>query len=291
MDADQALLQLIAHIADLEEPEALRLTQALSDAGIDAGAIVQACERAMREVGQRYEQEEYYLSGLIMAGEIMREILVALQPRLQTERENQASGRVLLGTVHGDIHDIGKGILKGALGCWGYSVTDLGVNVPPERFVEHVQAQPAPARVIFWQPVLSGDAYLGQFLRLKVAAQALATAAEPGVRADTRALRDRLAAGETLEVAGYALTAALTDGLARARLELDPARIERLVWLEVGRTESGLMPASRKWLEGMPAERTVAEVVEGPACWQTQETTESHALIAATLSRLAEAGC
>jgi exosortase A-associated hydrolase 2 len=155
---------------------------------------------------------------------------------------------------------------------------------------EHVQAGPAPARVIFWQPVLSGDAYLGQFLRLKVAAQALATAAEPGVRADTRALRDRLAAGETLEVAGYALTAALTDGLARARLELDPARIERLVWLEVGRTESGLMPASRKWLEGMPAERTVAEVVEGPACWQTQETTENHALIAATLSRLAEAG-
>lgn len=156
---------------------------------------------------------------------------------------------------------------------------------------EHVQAGSAPARVILWQPVLSGDAYLGQFLRLKVAAQALANAAEPGVRADTRALRDRLAAGETLEVAGYALTATLTDDLARARLELDPARIERLVWLEVGRTESGLMPASRKWLEGMPAERTVAEVVDGPACWQTQETTENHALIAATLSHLAEAGC
>lgn len=75
-----------------------------------------------------------------MAGEIMREILAALQPRLLTVRDSQPSGHVLLGTVQGDIHDIGKGILKGALVCWGYAVTDLGVNVPPERFVEQVQA-------------------------------------------------------------------------------------------------------------------------------------------------------
>lgn len=142
MEANQALQKLIAHIADLEEAEALRLTQELSAAGMDAAAIVQACERAMREVGQRYEHEEYYLSGLIMAGEIMREILALLQPRLQAVREGQPSGQVLLGTVQGDIHDIGKGILKGALVCWGYAVTDLGVNVPPERFVRHVQAEP-----------------------------------------------------------------------------------------------------------------------------------------------------
>jgi methanogenic corrinoid protein MtbC1 len=104
--------------------------------------IIKDCEQAMGLVGERYERQEYYLSGLIMAGEILREVMTMVQPFMEKRLPGNASGRVLLGTVQGDIHNIGKGIVDVALRCYGFTVEDLGVDVPPQQFLEHIQGNP-----------------------------------------------------------------------------------------------------------------------------------------------------
>ncbi len=88
----------------------------------------------MRQVGQRYERGEFFVSGLIMSGEIFREVVELVQPLLQQQARGQSSGTVLVGTVSGDIHDIGKNIAGMLLACHGFTVIDLGVDVPPAVF-------------------------------------------------------------------------------------------------------------------------------------------------------------
>ena len=134
-------------IAELDENEVLATVRACLDAGKDPVAIIAACEEGMRLVGERYEQQEYYLSGLIMAGEIFREVLEMTRPALQASLTGHSSGRVLIGTVQGDIHDIGKTIFQVALRSYGFTVEDLGVDVPPQVFAE---------RVASWQPDIVG---------------------------------------------------------------------------------------------------------------------------------------
>ena len=90
----------------------------------------------MQVIGERYQRKEYYLSGLILAGEIFREVLSLAQPTLENELVGEASGTVLLGTVAGDIHDIGKNLMAMALRSFGFTVNDLGVDVPPQAFLD-----------------------------------------------------------------------------------------------------------------------------------------------------------
>lgn len=142
MAEEQIHQELIDHIADLDENYALELVQRLLREGYDPLRIIEDCQRAMRVVGERYEQQEYYLSGLIMAGEIFREVMVLVQPRMELRRTSQTVGHVLLGTVQHDIHNIGKGIFEVALRSYGFTVQDLGVDVPPRRFLEAVQKNP-----------------------------------------------------------------------------------------------------------------------------------------------------
>jgi len=133
---------LIAHLADLDETYVLKLVQRLLDEGQDPLTIIKDCEQAMRLVGERYEGREYYLSGLIMAGEIFREVMAMVQPLMEQQLAGSSSGRVLLGTVQGDIHNIGKGIVEVALRCYGFTVEDLGVDVAPRCFLDHVENNP-----------------------------------------------------------------------------------------------------------------------------------------------------
>jgi methanogenic corrinoid protein MtbC1 len=133
---------LITHLVDLDETYVLKLARRLLDEGQDPLTIIKDCEYAMRLVGERYEKREYYLSGLIMAGEIFREVMMISQPSMEQRLVGNASGRVLLGTVQGDIHDIGKDIVELALQCYGFTVEDLGVDVPPQLFLERVQSNP-----------------------------------------------------------------------------------------------------------------------------------------------------
>ncbi len=123
-------------VTDLDEKRVLSLVQGALDAGEDSADIVHAVQDGLRTVGERYERKEIYLAGLIMAGEIFRGAMELAQPGLEDELSGNAYGRVLLGTVAGDIHDIGKNMAALAFRMLGFTVEDLGVNVSPETFLE-----------------------------------------------------------------------------------------------------------------------------------------------------------
>jgi methanogenic corrinoid protein MtbC1 len=127
---------LFDRLVDLDEPGVLRLVGERLERGDDPLHLLEECQAAMRQVGVRYERHEYYLSGLMMAGEIFRQVMEIVEPALVERLSGSGSGHILLGTVQGDIHDIGKNIFSIMLRCHGFTVTDLGVDVPPEHFVE-----------------------------------------------------------------------------------------------------------------------------------------------------------
>lgn len=123
-------------IAELEEDAVLSLVRERIAAGDDPLQIIEDCNAGMREVGKKYETGEYFVSGLIMSGEIFREVVELVQPLLIKRASGQSSGLVLIGTVSGDIHDIGKNMLGMLLSCYGFTVIDMGVDVPPEKFAQ-----------------------------------------------------------------------------------------------------------------------------------------------------------
>lgn len=140
-------------------------------------------------------------------------------------------------------------------------------------------ALPESANFLFWQPVSNGKQYLQQFLRLKLAGELLAGEAKA---AETP--QQQLAAGLSVEVAGYCLSPDLAGPLASAELQPPPGS-GRLVWLESsGRPDAQLSPASAKWIERWreAGYTATSAIVSGPAFWQTTEIEESAALLAAT---------
>jgi len=135
---------LIDAITDMREDDAQKLTREMLASGTDPLPILEACREAMTAVGQRFEAGEYFVPELILAGEILKSISAEVKPRLQQSATAKQGAKVLLGTVKGDIHDIGKDIVNFMLDVNGFQVTDLGVDVPPEKFVEQIkQLQPA----------------------------------------------------------------------------------------------------------------------------------------------------
>ena len=123
-------------IADLDEDAVLALVKERLAAGANPLQIIDECNAGMRLVGQKYENGEYFVSGLIMSGEIFREVVEMAQPLLKNRADDKSSGLVLIGTVSGDIHDIGKNMLGMLLACYGFTVIDLGVDVPAEDFAQ-----------------------------------------------------------------------------------------------------------------------------------------------------------
>jgi exosortase A-associated hydrolase 2 len=137
--------------------------------------------------------------------------------------------------------------------------------------------------LILWQPVLSGRVHLAQFLRLKVAGDALGEAA---VRTDTKALRQQLARGETVEIAGYALSRSLAEPMEAAELELGAGYAGRVWWCEVGGAAgASIAPASQAKIDAWRDRGIAVEamVVGGLPFWQTQEIAECPALVEATV--------
>jgi 5-methyltetrahydrofolate--homocysteine methyltransferase len=106
------------------------------DRGVDPHAVLEAISKGSREVGRRFENGEYYLSDLVMAGETMRLGIEVIRPFLKGK--GRASGKIVIGTVEGDLHDIGKNIVSILLSAEGFEVFDLGIDVPPKRFAEKV---------------------------------------------------------------------------------------------------------------------------------------------------------
>ena len=131
--------KLVTAIADMEEEKAIKLTKEMLDAGIDPQLILDAGREAMTLVGARYEKREYYLPELIIAGDLLKEIGALVKPRLKTAAGNKTRGKVLLGTVAGDIHDLGKDIVGFMLDVNNFEVMDLGVDVPVETFIQKMR--------------------------------------------------------------------------------------------------------------------------------------------------------
>jgi 5-methyltetrahydrofolate--homocysteine methyltransferase len=132
--------KLIEAIADMNEEEAMNLVHAMLDAGEDPQVILDAASQAMVIVGNRFNDQEYFLPELIIAGDMMKAIGEVVKPRLRAQAiESRTLGTVLIGTVAGDIHDIGKDVVSFMLEVNGFKVHDLGVDVPAATFVAKIK--------------------------------------------------------------------------------------------------------------------------------------------------------
>jgi len=129
------LTEITNALADLNEELTMKLVKEALDEKIPAEELLQACQEGMNQVGGRFECQDYFVSDLIMSGEIFKQIGVLLEPHLVSGGAARL-GKIVIGTVKGDIHDIGKDIVVNMLKAAGFEVIDLGVDVPPSRFVD-----------------------------------------------------------------------------------------------------------------------------------------------------------
>jgi len=130
---------LVTALADLKEEEALKIVEEKLNVGEDSFKILEDVRRGMEIVGNRFANNEYFISDLLYAGEILRAVTEKVKPKLATTKKTKRLGNVIIGSVAGDIHDIGKNIVVFMLEVNGFEVHDLGVDVPPEKFVEKIK--------------------------------------------------------------------------------------------------------------------------------------------------------
>ena len=131
--------KLIKAISELKEQEAVALASELLEKGESPSVLFDSIRTAMEIVGRRFEKNEYFLPELIMSGEIMNKVKNVLESAQVGEQSKAYKGKVVLGTVKGDIHNIGKDIVAFMLDTNGYEVIDLGVDVPADTFVQAVK--------------------------------------------------------------------------------------------------------------------------------------------------------
>jgi methanogenic corrinoid protein MtbC1 len=135
---------LVSALADLKEKEALNIVEDRLKAGEEPLKILEDARKAMEVVGKRFASSEYFMPDLVYSGEILKEITDIVKPKMSKAGEIKRVGKVVFGTVAGDIHDIGKDIVVFMLDVNGFEVYDLGVNVPAQKFVEKIKESGAP---------------------------------------------------------------------------------------------------------------------------------------------------
>jgi len=133
------LQKLIDAITEMREEDALKITDELIASKTDPLKILEACRKAMEIIGARFETGDCFVPELMLAGEVLKEITEKVKPMMTGAAEAKKLGSIVLGTVEGDIHDIAKDIVAFMLDINGFAVTDLGVDVPPAKFVKAVQ--------------------------------------------------------------------------------------------------------------------------------------------------------
>jgi methanogenic corrinoid protein MtbC1 len=131
--------ELIDAITGMREEDAVRIAGEMLDAGTDPLELLQACSKAMEIIGKGFENEEFFISELILAGVMLSRISELVKPHMAQVAPTKKLGKVVVGTVQGDIHDIAKDIVVFMLDTMGFEVIDLGVDVPPANFVEAVK--------------------------------------------------------------------------------------------------------------------------------------------------------
>ncbi len=139
MDEAQILERLRESVVNLDIEEVKKACQDALAQGIPPiRAITEGMAKGMDIVGQKYEAKEYFLAELIMSGEVMKEGMKILSPHLK-DSDVKKMAKAVVGTVKGDLHDIGKNIFATLMMAAGFEVVDLGVNISPEQFVEAVR--------------------------------------------------------------------------------------------------------------------------------------------------------
>lgn len=133
------LQNLINAIADMREEEALSIVREMVSGGTDPTAILEAVRKSMSIVGERYEKGTYFLPELLLSGEMMVKIASIIKTKVTKSQQIKKQGKILIGTVKGDIHNIGKDIVTFMLDVNGYEVLDLGVDVPAQKFMDAIR--------------------------------------------------------------------------------------------------------------------------------------------------------
>jgi methanogenic corrinoid protein MtbC1 len=130
---------LVKLLSDLKEPEALAFVEKALEEGIDPTDLLGQAKEAMNIVGERFASEEYFIPDLVFSGEILKGIVKKLEPHLKKGAAEERLGKVVIGTVAGDIHDIGKDMVVFMLDVNGFEVVDLGIDVPVQKFVDTIK--------------------------------------------------------------------------------------------------------------------------------------------------------
>ncbi|HXX35268.1 MAG TPA: cobalamin-dependent protein [Thermodesulfobacteriota bacterium] len=130
---------LVKTVADLKEKEAFKIVKDRLKAGADPLNILNDARRALEIVGKRFSNCEYFIPDLVYSGEILKSITDMVKPKMTKAAQLKRLGKVVMGTVAGDIHDIGKDIVVFMLDVNGFEVFDLGVDVPAQKFVDKIK--------------------------------------------------------------------------------------------------------------------------------------------------------
>jgi len=131
---------LVRNVEQLDEENSIKLAKEALDEGIDPIFLLDLMNEGMKRVGKLYDRQDYYIADLIMSGLIFRQVLELEEMTDFFHRTyDKKTGKIVIGTVKGDIHDIGKDIFKYMLEAYGFEVIDLGVDVSSEIFVKNVE--------------------------------------------------------------------------------------------------------------------------------------------------------
>ena len=133
--------ELVKLLSDLKEPEALEFVEKALGEGVDPINLMGEAKEGMNIVGQRFASEKYFIPDLVFSGEILKGIVKRIEPHLKNKEaeEDKRLGKVVIGTVAGDIHDIGKDLVVFMLDVSGFEVFDLGIDVPVQKFVDTIK--------------------------------------------------------------------------------------------------------------------------------------------------------
>lgn len=130
---------LITLLVELKEQDCLRVTGERLEAGEDPHKIVEDAREAMKIVGQRFADNVYFIPDLVYSGKILEQISEIVKPKLSQKSQTKRLGKFVIGSVAGDLHDIGKNLVSFMLDVSGFEVFDLGVDVPAQAFVDKIK--------------------------------------------------------------------------------------------------------------------------------------------------------
>jgi corrinoid protein of di/trimethylamine methyltransferase len=159
LSTEETLDKLIQAIIDGDEAEAKKITEDALAAGMDPLNVVKkGAVKAMDIIGEKWRRFEMFLSHVMLAADAMKSVMAVLLPKIAAEQKSTFSlGRVVLGTVSGDIHDIGKNLVGTLLSVAGFEVHDIGVDIPSKDFIE--KAKELNADIIAMSCLLSTSMY------------------------------------------------------------------------------------------------------------------------------------